>query len=585
MQWRSVSRWCAALLLLVCTACSGSNGEKKKDYGFSYQDITQRAKISFVHEKPVFDQKVANIMPWLQSTGAGVAAADYDLDGYIDLYFVNSRKGSKNALYHNNGDGTFTDVAEQLKLADINHDGVSSSPLWLDYDNSGYPSLFVGQWGKSKLFKNNGDGTFTDITEQAGIQVKGYVSKAISLDYNRDGNLDIYLGCYFHPSHDLWNLKTTKIMHNDFERARNGGSNILLRNNGDGTFTDVSQEMKVADTGWTLATGSADINNDGWPDLYNANDFGPDVLYLNDQGKGFKQLVQHSGIGDDTYKGMNVDFADVFHDGHLSMYVSNVSKERYILEGNQLWHEQADGTFVDRAEEMGVNLAGFSWGARFFDANNSGQLSLMVTNGFLSASKEHDYWFDLGTLATTPSNVIEDAKNWPAFNDKSLSGYESKYLFLNEGGAFTNVAQDVGITFTEDGRGIAVADLLNKGVLDLVFANQGAPARVYKNENRTGNHWIKLKLTGRAPSNRDAVGAKVIFEVSGVKTLVERDGGNSFGGQSDPRIHFGLGKADKVDKITIHWPSGRTEELRDIPADQILEITEAAGPMKEEERK
>ncbi|MBO8162757.1 MAG: CRTAC1 family protein [Brevibacillus sp.] len=575
---------CGLLTLLLASAavgCQGLSGEGKKEYGFSFREISEEAGITFVHEKAQFDRKVDNIMPWLVSTGAGVAVGDYNGDGWMDLYFVNSRKGSKNALFQNNGDGTFTDVADQLGLADINHDGISETAVWFDFDNSGYPSLFVGAWGRSKLFKNNGDGTFTDITDQAGVGYKGYVSKAITLDYNRDGYLDLYLGNYFHERNDLWNLTTTKIMHDDFERARNGGPNVLYRNNGDGTFTDVSKELNVDDTGWTLATGSADINNDGWPDIYNANDFGPDVLYLNQEGKGFTTVVQHAGIGDDTFKGMNVDFADLFHDGNLAFYISNVSKRRYILEGNQLWHQDANGTFVDRAEKLGINIAGFSWGAKFFDADNSGNFSLMVTNGFISASKERDYWFDLGTLATTPGDVIEDARNWPTFGDKSLSGYEQKHLFYNDGsgGTFPDIAQDVGITFLEDSRGVAAVDLFNRGVLDLVFANQGGAARVYRNEPKTGNNWIKLKLEGTTPSNRDAVGTRVIFEVNGIRTIMERDGGNSHGAQSDPRLHFGLGTAEKVDKLTIRWPSGRVEEFHNVPANQVLELKEKAAPI------
>lgn len=572
----------ALLTLLLAgstTGCFGSAGAEKKEYGFTFQEIAEQVGITFVHQKATFDSKVDNIMPWLTSTGAAVAVGDYNRDGWMDLYFVNSGEGSKNALYKNNGDGTFTEVAEQLGLADINHDGISETAVWFDYDNSGYPDLFVGAWGKSKLFRNNGDGTFTDVTEQAGVGYKGYVAKAIALDYNRDGYLDLYLGNYFHERNDLWNLTTTKIMHNDFERARNGGANVLYRNNGDGTFTDVSKELQVDDTGWTLATGSADIDNDGWPDIYNANDFGPDVLYLNQEGKGFRKVVQHAGIGDDTFKGMNVDFADLFHDGNLAFYVSNVSKRRYILEGNQLWHRNQRGEYVDRAEELGINLGGFSWGAKFFDADNSGNFSLMVTNGFISASKEHDYWFDLGTLATTPGNIIEDARNWPAFGDKSLSGYEQKHLFYNNGQSFQDIAADVGITFLEDSRGVAAVDLFNRGVLDLVFANQGGPTRVYRNEPKHQNNWIKLQLEGSPPSNRDAVGARVIFEVNGVRTIMERDGGNSHGAQSDPRLHFGLGAAQKVDKLTVIWPSGRVEEWRDVPANQVLTIKEKAVPI------
>ncbi|WP_245946652.1 CRTAC1 family protein [Paenibacillus cellulosilyticus] len=563
----------AAALIIILAGCSAKEQEQQA-YGISFEDVTQAAGVTFEHEKDTFDPKVSNIYPWLGSTGAGVAIADYNGDGWMDVYFINSKRGAANALYKNNGDGTFEDVSEAAGVADVNTDGMSESVVWLDYNNSGYPSLFIGSWGKSRMFRNNGDGTFTEITDMAGVGYRGYVNKVIALDYDRDGLLDLYLGCYFRETDDLWNLASTKIMHSDFERARNGGRNVLYHNNGDGTFTDVAAQLGVDDTGWTLAAGSADLNGDGWPDIYNANDFGPDSLFLNQEGKGFKKVVQTRGVGDDTFKGMNVDFADVFHDGRLTNYVSNISKETYLLEGNQMWHEDDDGIYRDVAEEMGVKQAGFSWGARFLDVDNSGQMSLMVTNGFISASKKKDYWFDMGTLATTPGYIVEDANNWPAFKDKSMSGYEKKKLFLNDGQSFKDIAQNVGLTFTDDTRGVAAVDLWNRGTLDLVFAVQGGPARMYKSTNTTGNHWITLKLIGTPPSNREAVGAKVTITVNGVSTLIERDGGNSHGGQSDPRIHFGLKQATAVDRIRIEWPSGRVEERTNIPIDRIVTVVE-----------
>lgn len=565
------------LLLLAAgvTACDqNQTASVKKDYGFTFKDITKEAGIDFVHQKPQFDKKAEKIMPWLASTGAAVSVGDYNGDGFMDLYFVNSKKGSKNALYENNGDGTFTEKKD-LGITAINQKGISTTAVWFDYDNDGKTDLFVGGWKNTKLFKNLGNGTFKDVTKKANLDFEAYTAKAIALDYNKDGYLDLYIGNYFRPEIDLWNLNTSKIMHNDFEKARNGGPNILYKNNGDGTFTDVTKETNTGDTGWTLATGAADINGDGWPDLYNANDFGPDVVYINKKGKGYEKLLQPRGVGDDTYKGMNVDFADIFHDGRLSAYISNVSKERYIIEGNQLWYPSKSGKFLDKAEEMGVHRAGFSWGGRFMDINNSGEMSLMVTNGFISASKKDNYWFELGTLATTPGNIIEDYQNWPKIGDQSLSGYEKKHLFLNNGHTFKNVTQDVGINFIEDGRGAAAIDLDNDGDLDLVFANQGFAPKVYKNQMKEKNHWIKLNLIGNGTTdNRDGVGAKVYITANGKKTLIERDGGNSHGAQSDPRIHFGLKKSKKADKITVIWPSGIKQEFRNIKGDQILTIKE-----------
>ncbi|GIQ71469.1 CRTAC1 family protein [Xylanibacillus composti] len=579
-----VSAGICVLMGLLAAAAGCSSGQEQQEYGFSFRDMTDEAGIGFVHEKPVYDAKVDNIMPWLASTGAGVFVADFNQDGWMDLYFTNSGIGSKNALYRNNGDGTFTEVGDAMGVADVNQAGVSQTALWFDYDNDGYPDLFVGTWSEgSRLFRNlQGEG-FADVTDETGIgKVNGNFAKAVALDYNRDGYLDLYLGAYFHEDHNLFDLTTTRIMHDDFERAVNGGRNILLRNV-EGVFTDVSDEMGVADRGWTLAAGSADINNDGWPDLYNANDFGPDTLYFNEQGERFVEITQNRGIGEDTFKGMNVDFADVFHDGRLAMYVSNVSKPLYILEGNQLWQANEQGRFVDRGPELNIHLADFSWGARFMDIDNSGEFSLVVSTGFISASKQRDYWFDLGTLATTPGTVVEDAKNWMDFGDKSLSGYEQNYLFWNNGSSFQDVAAATGLTFDYDSRGVAAIDITNNGVLDLAFANQGNTPKLFANTVKPERNWIKLNLVGTWPSNRDAVGARVTFEVNGVSTVIERDGGNSYAAQSDPRIHFGLGTALQADAITIQWPSGRVQKLHNVAANQILTVEEPDEPIAQGE--
>ncbi|NBI29814.1 CRTAC1 family protein [Chengkuizengella marina] len=568
--------------ILILAGCNTFSAGEKVDLNFNFKEVTEVANVKFNHEIPVFDEKVNNIMPWLASTGASVATGDYNNDGYMDLYFTNSKKGSLNILFQNNGDGSYTKV--DSIVSDINQEGISSTALFLDYDNNGTSDLFVGFWGQSKLFKNNGDGTFTEVSEEAGVNLFSYAAKAITLDYDKDGFLDIYVGNYFRSENNLWDLKTTKIMHDDFEHARNGGFNQLYKNNGDGTFTEIAEQINLDDTGWTLATGSADVNHDGYPDIYNANDFGPDVLYINENGKKFKKIIQRNGIGLDTHKGMNADFVDIFHKGELGIYVSNVSKPTYIIEGNDFWYPNDEGQYENIAEELGLNFAGFSWGAKFFDTNNSGEFSLIVTNGFITGKSKDNYWFDLGTLATTPESIVEDTKNWPSIGKKDLSGNENKFLFLNlmqSNNGFENVALQAGIDFTEDGRGVSVVDLDNSGELDLVFANQGGKARVYKNQIE-GNNWIKLSLQGVYPSNRDAIGARVTIVQGDKRTLIEKDGGNGFGGQSDPRIHFGIGERKKVDEIIIKWPSGRIQSLKNIEANQTLHIKENNNlPMEE----
>jgi enediyne biosynthesis protein E4 len=563
------------MVVIFLSACKQVTDDT--DYGFRFEDISESTNIDFTHEKPQFDKKVSNVMPWLASTGAGAFLNDYNNDGKIDVYLINTKKGSSNKLYKNNGNNTFEDVTNQSGIGEVNQEGISETALWFDYNNDGFDDLFVGAWGKSQLFKNNRDGTFENVTESSGVKANGYAAKAITIDYNKDGHLDLYVGNYFREDINLWDLKSTKIFHDDFEKARNGGVNYFFKNNGDGTFTEVGKEVNLNDSGWTLSTGMADINNDGFPDIYNANDFGPDSLFINKQGKKFEKVTQHRGIGEDTFKGMNVDFADVFHDGNLANYVSNISKERYLLEGNQLWHMNSKGKFINRAEQLNISQSGWSWGARFFDVNNSGEMSLVVTNGFITGKSKKTYWFDMGTLATTPGNIVEDAKNWPAIGEKDMSGRESKSLFLNQGGTFKDVATQVGIDFKDDGRGVAVGDLDNNGSLDLFFANQGTKPKIYSNIQKDSSNWIKLDLEGIPPSNKSAIGTRLTFHNKNVKTVIEKDGGNSFGSQSDPRIHFGLGESETLEKLEIRWPSGRKEIFSNIKANQMISIVEGKG--------
>jgi hypothetical protein len=273
----------------------------------AFVDVTQAAGFTHVHHKPYLDPKLDNIMSWMVSVGAAAAAGDFDNDGFVDLYVTDSKKGKPNHLYRNQGDGTFVDVAPLAGVAEnINDDsGTSMDCMWGDYDNDGNLDLFVVKWGRDVLFHNNGDGTFTNVTEKAFRNEKGEPGSpwtngnaATYVDYDNDGLLDLYVGNYFAPV-DLWNLEHTRIMHDDFEQARNAGKNALFHNNGDGTFTDVAAKLKLDDPGWTLSVGHGDINNDGWPDIYCANDFGTDQLFLN-KGDGTFRNITEIAFGEDT---------------------------------------------------------------------------------------------------------------------------------------------------------------------------------------------------------------------------------------------------------------------------------------------
>ena len=523
-----------------------------------FTDVTDQAGVGFVHHKPVFEAKVRNIEPWLASVGASAAAGDYDGDGYVDLYVTNSRRGYTNALYHNNGDGTFTDVAAAAGVASVNEtDGLSMDAVWGDYDNDGDEDLYVVKWGRNLLFRNEGNGRFTDVTGAARVGDRGNGNAAIFFDYDSDGWLDLYVGNYFR-SIDLWHLPDTRIMHNSFESARDGGANVLYHNNGDGTFRDVSEEAGVADTGWTLDVGAADYDNDGDMDLHVANDFGPDKLYRN-EGNGRFTDVSAAAIGVDTRKGMNSEFGDFNNDGWLDLYVTNIMTKDYLKEGNMLLRSNGDGSFTDIAPEAGVADGGWGWAAKLFDCDLDGDLDIYTVNGFVSQRRGEEYWFDLATAVTEPGFDSTDARQWPVIGDRSLSGYEKNRFFRNEGQeSFVEMAGEAGLAHEGDGRGLVVFDYDNDGDPDLYVVNQNQKAVLFRNDSDVRGKWIGFRITGRA----SGVGTRLTLVAEGRRQIREVDGGNGYASQSDRRAYFGLGRSTEVDRVEIRWPDGRTQTLR-----------------------
>jgi len=543
--------------------------------GFSLTNETAAAGIRFVHERASFDRKIANVEPHVAAVGASVSVGDFDNDGWPDLYFTTSRAGAHNALYHNRGDGTFEDVAADAGLADLNQpgDGASMGSVWGDFDNDGREDLLVYRYGYLSLFRNVDGRHFQDVTAAAGLRRWVNSNGAIWLDYDRDGLLDLYVTAYFRGDVDLWHLKTTRIMHNSFEFATNGGANILFHNLGGGKFEDVTAKMGVGSTRWTLAAASADFNGDGWPDIYLANDYGPEELYLNQAGRGFKLAT--AGLESESKSGMSVAVGDVYDRGRLDVYVTNISERGYLFQNNNLrLNLLADaGRFRNVADAV-VADAGWAWGAQLGDLNNDGLNDLFVVNGFISADPNTSYWYAMSKIAGANGAVFEDAKNWPAFGDASLSGYEPSRVFLNRGpDGWADVARSVGATDVYDGRAVALADLTNRGALDVVIANQNQPAVLYRNHPDSTNHWIEFKLTGTR-SNRSAIGAEVVIEVDGTQRRGLVDGGIGFASQNDRRVHFGLGASTIVPRATIHWPSGTVQVLRGLAADELHSVTE-----------
>jgi hypothetical protein len=542
--------------------------------GFLLRDASAEAGIRFVHRRPTFDPKIAGIEPHVAALGASVSVADFDGDGRPDLYFTNSRFGEPNALYRNKGDGTFEDVAATVGLADLNKagEGVSMGAIWGDVDNDGREDVLVYRYGYPALFKNVDGTRFVDITAQSGLRRWINSNSAIWLDYDRDGLLDLYVTSYFRDV-DLWHLATTRIMHNSFEFATNGGKNLLFHNVGGGRFEDVTDRMGVGSTRWTLAAASADFDGDGWPDIYLANDYGPEELYLNDHGRRF--VLTTAGLESESKSGMSVALGDAFNRGRLDAFVTNISERGYIFQNNNLRLNEMSTTrrFRNVAEGQ-IADAGWAWGAQFGDLNNDGSNELFVANGFISADRDKSYWYAMSKIAGANSKFFEDAATWPAFGNASLSGFERSRVYLNRGVAgWMDVAQNVGVTDLYDGRAVALADLSSRGAVDVIVANQSQPAVLYRNRPDSANHWIGFRLVGTR-SNRSAIGAEVLLESGELTQRRVVDGGSGFASQNDRRLHFGLGRREWVDRVVIQWPSGTRQVLTRPQIDAFVTVTE-----------
>ncbi|MGB2985708.1 MAG: CRTAC1 family protein, partial [Phycisphaerae bacterium] len=570
------------------TAFPAKPDSKAKPTGKAFVDITDQAGVRHRHYKPVLHKELDCIMPWMASVGASVAAVDYDRDGDIDLYAVNSQLGKPNRLFRNNGNMRFTDVAVEAGVADANvktdkRRGTTMDAAWGDYDNDGHMDLYVLKWGPNILYHNNGDGTFTDVTEQAGVGDPGNGNAIIWFDYNDDSLLDIYIGNYFRYV-DLWDLEDSRQMHEDFETARDAGPNVLYRNNGNGTFTNVAKELGVDDSGWTLDSGTADYDNDGDQDLANANDFGQDRVYRMNADATFTNVTDEA-IGWDTYKGMNIEFGDFNNDGWLDLYVANIWTKEYVKEGNQLYRNMGDKTFSDISFEAEVYDGGWCWAGRFWDYDNDGDLDIMVANGYISNNPDDEYFTKLATEVTKPGFDPIDAQNWPEMGDSTFSGYQPSRVWRNEGNeVFKEVAAQIGLADIADGRGLAIADFDNDGDLDVYISNQGQDSVFYRNDVGNKNDWLQLELTG-TNCNRNAIGTRVTVVCGDLSQIREVNGGNGGHSQCPYRLHFGLGQHKKIDSMEIHWPTGYVERFENVKPNQILKFTENTPEKVLDERK
>lgn len=540
----------------------------------AFSDITKDAGVGHRHHGPSVDDKLKNLGPWFTALGAGGSAGDFNNDGYEDIYVTDSLRGKPNMLYRNNGDLTFTDVAKNAGVADLNDvKHFSAMSLFIDCDNDGFKDLFVARFGRSALFRNKGDGTFKDISHTSELPYERNTVAAVAMDYDRDGDLDLYLGNYF-PDVDLTAVKTTKLLHDSWEAARNGGTNTLLRNEGGCRYVDVTKESGLGDTGWTLAIGTGDLDKNGWIDLYMANDFGPDKMYRNN-GTGTFTDVSEQAFGVDTKKGMNAELGDYDNDGWLDIYVTNIT-EPFLNECNMLWRNNGDFTFTDVSMATQTCDTDWGWAGKFIDIENDGRLDLYVLNGFISGG-EGEYIDILMPIILDSDVDLSDTMSWPPLDGMSFSGNEQNRLFRNKGNhAFEEVATKHGVGDLRDGRGLVIADFDNDGGQDMYVINSNHDAILYRNQIGAKSNWLEIRLEG-VDSNRDGIGTRVTAVAADEQFYRETNAGNGYQGQGTSYVHIGLGTHGNVDKLIVDWPNGKRQVFENVKAKMRYRLEEGRG--------
>jgi hypothetical protein len=501
-----------------------------------------------------------------ETMGAGCAFLDYDNDGWMDIYLVNSGKCDfydpnpplRNALYKNNRDGTFIDVTEK---AGVSGTGYGQGVAVGDYDGDGLPDLYVTGYGRSVLYHNNGDGTFTDVTEKAGVSAPGWAASAVWFDYDNDGKLDLFV-CRYVDFDKIKHHRCTAPKQADLPlqsaycnpRSYGATASWLFRNNGDGTFTDVSQASGIAEhRGKSLGVVATDINNDGRLDLFVANDTVADFLFANRGNGRFEEIAEPAGVAYSAEGrprgGMGVDSADYNQDGWMDLFVTNLDREMFSL-----YQNHRDETFEDDASGNGIGAATrlmSGWGLKFFDYDNDGNLDLFLVNG-------------------EPDDLV-------ALADPRVSYREPLMLFRNTGTAFKNISSEAGPVFTRPmaARGLALGDFDNDGAVDVLISNNNEPPLLLRNTTGGQNHWLGLKLVGKK-ANIDAIGARVSYQAGDMKRSHMKVGGGSYLSSHDPRMVLGIGKRTKIDWLEVTWPqpSGLTQRFTGLPIDRYVTLRE-----------
>ena len=526
-----------------------------------YVDVAGSAGISFQHDNAASPEKYL-----IETMGSGCGWIDYDQNGLLDLYLVNgtsarpntSKHARRSALYRNNGDGTFTDVTIK---AGVDAEGLFGMGAAVgDYDNDGFPDLFVLGYGRCILFHNNGNGTFTDVTDRAGVgNIRKWGSSAAWFDYDNDGLLDLVIANYvdWSPEQNFWcgdkGPGLRSYCHPDVYR---GQPPTLYHNNGDGTFSDVSKRSGVGiRPGNGLGVVTFDYDNDGWQDIFITNDQMPNFLFHNNRDGTFREIGYSAGVAvgiDGQFEaGMGTDAADTTGSGRSDLIVTHLDQQlaRFYQNVGEGYFE--DATFRSKISYATFHLSGF--GTRFMDYDNDGARDLFMANG----------------------HVLDNIQRYHA----ATTYAEPKLMFRNVGrGIFENVSDQLGADFLlpRVSRGAAIGDFDNDGDLDIIISNNGQAPQLLRNDGGNANHWFQLLLIGTR-SNRDAVGARVKVTAGDLVLYDEKKGGMSYQSAQDPRLHFGLGQHPTVEEVEIKWPSGELTKLTNIKSDQILAIEEGKG--------